>query len=145
MKSLRTMNWRKYLPLVFAALIIGGAWREFGWGGVAVAVTGLVTVALVQFSRLMNVLNRAADRPKGHIDSAVMFNARLKPGVNLVAVMAVTQSIGEPLTEPDEQPELFRWTDESGSHVTCEFTDGRLTKWTLWRPAETDPAAPTGS
>ena len=34
----------------------------------------------------------------GYVGSAVMLNARLKPGVNLMHVMAMTQSLGERLS-----------------------------------------------
>jgi hypothetical protein len=68
-----------------------------------------------------------------------MLNAKLKRGVNLLHVMAMTRSIGEALSEEGADPELFRWTDDSGSSVTCEFVNGRLAKWTLERPDEPAP------
>jgi hypothetical protein len=96
----------------------------------------------------MHVVKKAADRPKGYVGSAVMLNAKLKPGVNLLHVMAMTESLGEPLSEQGAEPEVFRWTDGTNSHVTCEFVRGKLAKWTLWRPPsepEPGPAASTGS
>ena len=49
----------------------------------------------------------------GYVGSAVMLNAKLKPGVNLLHVMAMTGALGEQLSPKDEQPEIYRWTDGS--------------------------------
>jgi hypothetical protein len=101
---------------------------------VAVVAGALVMWLLLHFTRMMTVLKRAADRPIGHVSSAVMLNAKLKKGVNLMHVIAMTRALGEQLSPKDEQPEFFRWTDGGGSHVTCEFRDGKLTAWELVRP-----------
>jgi hypothetical protein len=63
-----------------------------------------------------------------------MLNAKLRPGVTLLHVVAMTRALGEQLSPKDAQPEIFRWTDTGGSHVTCEFAGGKLTKWVLVRP-----------
>jgi hypothetical protein len=93
---------------------------------------------LLHFTRLMRVLQRAAKRPIGYVDSAVMLNAKLKPGVTLLHVIAMTRALGELLTPKDTQPELYRWTDGSESNVSCEFLHGKLVKWELSRPAQSD-------
>ena len=139
------MNFRQILsrvgvPLLGVALV-AMAYRAYGWAGVAVAATGLVMWALLHFNRLMQVLKRAANRPIGYVGSAVMLNAKLRPGVTLLHVVAMTKALGELKSVPDRQPELFRWTDGSQSHVTCEFLGGKLVKWELVRP-EPDNAAP---
>jgi hypothetical protein len=59
----------------------------------------------------------------------------------------MTRSIGEALSEQGADPEYFRWTDDGGSSVTCEFRRGRLAKWSLERPttfapSELPPVAP---
>jgi hypothetical protein len=51
-------------------------------------------------------------------------------------VIARTQALGELLTEKDAQPEIFRWTDGTKSHVTCTFLGGKLQSWELFRPVE---------
>jgi hypothetical protein len=132
------------MPVLGVVLVVAG-WRAYGWGGVAIAVTGLVMWMLLHFTRLTHVLKRAAERPVGFVGSAVMLNARLKPGVNLLHVIAMTQALGELVSVKDEQPEVYRWTDATGSHVTCEFSKGRLVKWALFRPPASDesPPAPT--
>ena len=56
-------------------------------------------------------------------------------------VMAMTQSLGERLSPADTDPEIYRWTDGTQSHVTCEFIHGRLQKWTLERPQAQESTA----
>ena len=130
------MNFRPVLfPLAGAALLFVG-WRAYGWGGVAFVGAGFVMWALLHVTRMMKVLQRAADRPVGYCDSAVMLNAKLRLGVNLLHVIAMTRALGEALTPKDADPEVFRWTDGSTSHVTCEFHHGKLAKWDLVRPPE---------
>lgn len=141
------MNWQRIVFPLAGAAIVAAAWQAYGWGGVAVAAGGIVMWMLLHFTRLMTVLKRAADRPVGYVGSAVMLNAKLKRGVNLLHVVAMTRALGAQLSPKDEQPEVFRWTDGTQSHVTCEFKDGRLVKWELVRPpAEPDmpdtPEAP---
>src|SRR4051812_12491361 len=128
------MDWRKIVVPVAALALLYFGWQSAGWRGVAFVASGLVMFALVHISRLIGVLNRASRSPKGHVGSAVMLNAKLKTGVNLLHVMAMTRSIGEAMSEEGAEPEFFRWTDDSGSSVTCEFVRGRLAKWTLDRP-----------
>ncbi len=134
---------RIWFPLAAAALV-AAAYRSYGWAGVAVAVGMLVMWLLLHFTRLMQVLKRAADRPIGHVGSAVMLNAKLKPGMTLLHVVAMTKALGELKTPRDTQPELFRWTDGTLSHVTCEFHGGKLKTWQLVRPTQTDETAHTG-
>jgi hypothetical protein len=106
--------------------------------------SGLVTWALLHFNRLMQILKRAADRPIGYVGSSVMLNAKLKKGVSLMHVVAMTKALGELLTEKNAQPEVYRWTDGTKSHVSCTFVGGKLQSWELFRPtepAEMDPSA----
>jgi hypothetical protein len=130
------MNWQRIVIPVAGAAFVVGAWRSFGWPGVALAAGAIFMWVLLHFTRLMHVLKAAADRPIGHVASAVMLNARLRPGVTLMHVVAMTRALGEQLSPQETQPEVFRWTDSGGSHVTCEFLGGKLTKWELVRPPE---------
>ena len=132
------MNLRQFfIPALILGLLVL-AWQAMQWRGLALVGSGLVLWALLHFNQLTRVLKRAANRPIGYVDSAVMLNARLKGGVNLLHVIALTRALGEQLSEPDVQPEVYRWTDASQSHVTCTFAQGRLLHWQLERPA---PAA----
>lgn len=135
------MNLQKIVVPVLGVVVVVVAYRSLGWAGVALAGGGLLMWALLHFTRLMRVMQRAADRPIGYCDSAVMLNAKLRPKVNLLHVVALTRALGEPLSAKDEQPEVFRWTDGSASSVTCEFRDGKLVKWELVRPT-VEEAAP---
>lgn len=128
------MNFQKiFVPVAGLATLLL-AYRFYGWPGVAAVVSALMMWLLLHFTRMMQVLKRAANRPIGHVDSAVMLNAKLKPGMTLLHVIAMTRALGQLLSPKGEQPELFRWTDGSESHVTCTFVDGKLTQHTLFRP-----------
>ena len=120
---------------VLGIALVAMAYRSYGWAGVAVVASGLVMWALLHFNRMVQVLKRAANRPIGHVDSAVMLNAKLRPGVTLLHVVAMTRALGELQSPKDTQPEVYRWTDGSDSHVDCEFQGGKLTRWELIRPA----------
>ena len=138
------MNLSKVMLPVLGVLLVAMAWQAYGWPGVAVVASGIVMWLLLHFTRMMKVLQRASGRPVGYCDSAVMLNAKLRPKVSLMHVVAMTKAMGEQLSANDAQPEIFRWTDGSASHVTCEFADGKLVKWELVRPpaAEPEPDAP---
>ncbi len=130
------MNFTRILTLTGIAVLTVGAWQAFGWPGIALALGGIVMWVLLHFTRMVTILKKAADRPIGHVASAVMLNAKLKKGVTLMHVIAMTRSLGLLQTEKDTQPEVFTWTDTSESVVTCTFVGGKLTEWTLVRPEE---------
>jgi len=136
------MNFQKILLPIAGAAMVVIAWQAYGLAGAALAGGALVMYLLLHFNRMMHVLKKAADRPKGYVASAVMLNAKLKPGVNLLHVMAMTESLGELVSAEGAEPEVFRWTDGTQSHVTCEFAHGKLAKWTLYRPPAPDEASP---
>lgn len=129
------------VPLAGIA-IITLAWYRFGWQGVAVVLTAIVMWALLHFNRIVQVLKRAANRPIGYVDSAVMLNAKLTVRMTLMHVVAMTRSLGALQSVKDVQPEIYRWTDGSESFVDCEFQGGRLVRWQMTRPqsTRTDPA-----
>jgi len=127
-----------WIPLGIAALLVL-AWQSQGWAGIALVGGGLVMWGLLHVTRMLAVLRKAADRPKGWVDSAVMLNARLRPGVNMLHVLALTRALGERLSAEGAQPEVYRWSDGGASSVTCEFVNGRLTAWQLHRPEATAP------
>jgi len=130
------MNFQKLFVPLLCLVLLGAAWRSYGWQGVAVVAGGLVMWLLLHYTRLITILKKAADRPIGFVGSAVMLNAKLKPGVTLMHVVAMTHSLGALQSPKDEQPELFRWTDGTDSHVTCEFRNGKLVSWKLFRPSQ---------
>ena len=135
------MNFNKLLVPVAVIVLTFGAWRQFGWAGIALAAGGVVMWTLLHFTRLMTILKKAADRPVGHVGSAVMLHAKLKKGATLMHVIAMTRSLGQLQSPKDEQPEIFTWTDASDSTVTCTFVGGKLSEWQLQRPAAQDEAS----
>jgi hypothetical protein len=139
------MNFSKFLIPIGVVLFVAGAWQQYQWAGVAVASGAVVMWILLHFTRMVTVLSRAANRPVGHVGSAVMMNAKLKKGVNLMHVIAMTKSLGERLSAENAQPEVFKWTDEGDSFVTCTFKDGKLIQWDMTRPelAEVDASQTT--
>jgi hypothetical protein len=137
------MNLQKVVLPILGVAVVAIAYRGFGWGGVALALGGIVMWMLLHFTRMMKVLQRASSRPVGYCDSAVMLNARLKPGVTLLHVMAMTRALGEQVSPKEAQPEVYRWRDGGGSHVDCTFHHGKLVSWELFRPpAPAEGAAP---
>jgi hypothetical protein len=138
------MNFQKIVLPVLGVVVVAVAWRGYGWPGVAMAAAGIVMWMLLHFTRLTQVLKRAADRPIGHVGSAVMLNAKLRPGLSLLHVIGMTRALGEQLTPKDQQPEVFRWSDTGASHVTCTFANGKLVSWALERPAA-DGGGPDGA
>lgn len=136
------MNFQKIVLPVLGVVVVAVAWRGYGWPGVALALGGIVMWMLLHFTRMMKVLQRASKSPVGWCDSAVMLNAKLRPGVNLLHVMAMTRAMGEQVGPKEQQPEVYRWSDGSGSHVTCEFRHGKLAKWELFRPQAPAQDAP---
>ena len=135
---------RILVPLTSVLLLVG-AYHFYGWSGVAGAMGALVMWLLLHFAQMMQVLKRAAGQPIGYVGSAVMLNAKLRPGLTLLHVTAMTRALGELKSPQDTQPELYRWTDGTHSHVNCEFCDGKLKKWELIRPAQANPASNPGS
>jgi hypothetical protein len=131
------MNFQKIVLPVMGVVLVVAAWRGMGWPGVAAAVGGIVMWMLLHFTRMMKVLQRASSRPVGYCDSAVMLNAKLRPGLNLMHVIGMTRALGEQLSPTEQQPEIYRWADGTDSHVTCEFLRGKLVKWELFRPQAT--------
>ena len=128
------MPFQKFLiPLASVAMVVL-AYRAYGWSGVAIAVGALVMWLLLHFTRMVQVLKRAANRPIGTVGSAVMLNAKLRPGMTLLHVVAMTRSLGALQSPKETQPEIYRWTDGTQSHVTAQFGGGKLKKWDLVRP-----------
>lgn len=135
------MKFQKILVPVVVLAVLGFAWQRYAWQGVALVVTGLVMWAMLHFTRVMGVMRRAAERPIGYVASAVMLNAKLKPGVNLLHVIAMTRALGDLRSPKDEQPEVYRWGDTGGSYVDVTLLNGRVVQWQMTRPTAADAPA----
>ena len=117
--------------LAAAALFLG--WRSFGWPGIALAFSVIVFWLLLQFSRGVRVMRGASESPVGHVDSAVMLNAKLRERVPMLEVVKLTRSLGQRVSD---DPEVWRWADDGGSSVEVTFVSGRCSRWALQRPRE---------
>ena len=130
-------------PLVgwaLAVVAVAAGWHSYGWPGVALAFSVIVFWLLIQFNRSIRVMRNAANSPVGHVDSAVMLNAKLRAGLPMMQVVALTKSLGRRLSGspgeagPSGQSETWVWADASGSDVTIVFDNGRCKRWALHRP-----------
>ncbi|HEX5634048.1 MAG TPA: hypothetical protein VFX50_12505 [Gemmatimonadales bacterium] len=134
------------LGAVLAAAFVALAYWQYGWQGAVFAVTATVFWMLLQFNRALRTMKRAAGSPVGHVGSAVMLNARLKPGLTLMQVIDLTRSLGRKLSD---DPERYAWTDASGARVEATFRRGRCTEWSLHRDdasaSEGDAGRDTGT
>ncbi len=122
-----------------AALFVALAWQGYGWQGALFAFSAVVFWLLLQFNRSVRVMKNASQAPVGHVGSAVMLNAQLKPGMTLLQVITLTKSLGRRL---DESGEAWAWADAGGSRVELRFQAGKLERFTLVRPDGAGPADP---
>ena len=121
--------------LALAAVAAG--WLSYGWRGVVLAFTLIVFWLLLQFSRALRALRKAAGAPVGHVDSAVMLHSKLRAGMTLPQVLALAGSLGERLPAADDQAEeAWRWRDPGGGDVTVNLRGGRLVDWKLSHPEQ---------
>jgi hypothetical protein len=121
-----------WIGWALAAAALAAGWFGYGLRGVALAVTVIAFWLLLQFNRLVRVMRTAADSPLGHVDSAVMLNAKLHAGLNMAKVLALTKSLGR----KHETSEVYTWTDDGGAAVSVTFANGRCASWVLTRPGE---------
>jgi hypothetical protein len=118
------------LGWVLAALALGLGYVFYGWQGVVLGATIVTFWLLLQFSRALRVMRGAAQSPVGHVASAVMLNAKLRPGLRMMDVVQLTRSLGEAVSD---QPEVWRWRDAGGAAVLVTLVGGRVTAWQLER------------
>jgi Flp pilus assembly protein TadB len=114
--------------LAVAAVAVGYA--GYGWPGVVLALGVVVFWLLLQFSRALRTLRVASARPVGTVPSAVMLHAKLRSGLRLPQVLALTRSLGRRVAD---EPETFAWRDEAGDEVQVELRNGHVTAWRLQR------------
>jgi len=114
---------------------VGLAAGAAAWGlrGAALAVSAIVFWLLLQLSRSVRVMRRAAERPVGYVDSAVMLQSKLVRGMPLVDVMKLTGSLGR-RADP-ARDDVWSWADPGGVEVVVAFDAGRCVRWELRRPA----------
>jgi hypothetical protein len=116
-----------------AVLAVALGYAFYGWQGVAVAISGAVFWLLLQFSRAMRAMRVAGQSPVGTVASAVMLQARLRPGLRLMDIIVLTRSLGRKVAD---EPETFEWCDGGGACVRVTLVQGRCSRWQLLRPAD---------
>lgn len=128
-----------WIGWALAAAALAAGWFGYGARGVALAVTVIAFWLLLQFNRLMRVMRKAAESPLGHVDSAVMLQARLQAGLTMAKVIGLTKSLGRKQDGDAGTTEVYTWTDDGGAAVRITFVNGRCTHWVLTRP-DAEPA-----
>ncbi len=131
---MRAMN--PILGWSLAAIAAFLGWHSYGIAGIAMAVSVIVFWLLLQYSQAIRAMRRAGEAPIGSIDSAVMLNARLRRGMTLLQLIALTRSLGRKVDGAAGDAEQFDWTDAGGSSVHVRLDQGRLSSWELRRPPE---------
>jgi hypothetical protein len=139
------MNFQRILVPIAVVGMVVWAWHTQGWMGVAAVASAGVMWLLLWFTRVVQLMRRASKRPVGFVDSAVMLNAKLKQGMTLMHVIALSRALGLLETAKNTQPEIFSWRDGSQSVVRCVFVQGRLDSWTLDRPLQAVDVQPAQS
>ena len=125
------------LGWVLAAALLATSWYSYGWRGLALGFSVVAFWLLLQFNRAVRVMKNASGAPIGHVASAVMFNSKLREGMKMIEILALTKSLGEKVgPTSDAGPERWRWCDAGGVSVTVELAGARVTRWTLDRPAD---------
>ena len=116
---------------LLAGLALAMGYWQWGWQGLVLAVTLIVFWLLLQFNRAVRAMRKAAARPVGEIDNAVMLHARLHHGQRLPQILALTRSLG--VRHGSGEPEVFEWRDAGGDVVRVELESGKLARWQLRR------------
>ena len=130
------MQWQKIFFPVAGALLVVLAFDAAGWRGVFLVASAFITWLLWQLSRFLGVLRRAARHPVGQVASVQAIHARLKAGLPLLNVLAMTQSLGKLESEEKAQPEIYSWVDDTLASLRCTFVDGKLARWSKEQPEE---------
>ncbi len=124
---------------LLSAVAIGLGWSMYGVPGVALAGALVVFWMILQFNRALRVMRSAAGAPVGHVPSAVMLNARLRAGMTMLEIVALTRSLGQ---QQSEEPPVWRWADPGEAAVVLHFRGARLERWVLERPPAAEAAGP---
>ena len=117
--------------LALVALAVG--WEGYGWPGLAMAVSVIAFWLILQFNRAVRVMKNANETPVGHVVSVVMLNSKLKGGMPMLQVVALTRSLGKKV---GNTAETYLWTDAGGLELVVTFENGRCKTWELKRPVQ---------
>jgi len=130
------MNGRNLAVVLGLAVLLYGSFRAFGWWGFSLVSSGIIFWLLQLSTGLMQTMERAADRPVGLVNNAVMLHAQLHDGLRLLKVIGLAASLGQRLPSDDKTMDIFEWRDGANDCVQCHFQEGRLRQWILVRAAD---------
>ena len=131
------MNAKLGWTLAIAAMVL--ATMLYGLQGFLAALSLTVFWLLLQFSRAMRVMRRAAERPKGRVGSVVMLQSKLKKGTPMLNVVAHAGTLGDKVEGGGD--DVWAWADD-GARLTLYFDNGTLSRWQLDRLDDgADPGA----
>jgi hypothetical protein len=119
-----------WIGWALAVAAIAAGYVGYGWPGVLLAISVIVFWLLLQFSRALRTLRRAAQKPVGTVASAVMLSTRLQKGMRLPDVLKLTGSLGRRVAE---EPETWAWADGGADEVQVVLQAGRVSAWELRR------------
>lgn len=125
--------WGRALAALAVAGLVALGWRTYGWSGLALGLGALCMWTLLHMSRVLAVLRRTAAHPVGSVANVVMLHSRLRAGMPLLQVLALTQALGQRLEADDASFEVYQWSDAGGDLVRCTFDRGKLVAWHLQR------------
>lgn len=128
--------------LLAGSAIMVGTWL-YGWRGLVLGITLVVFWAVLQFRRATRLMQNVAQRPKGWVESVVMTQSRLSPGMDLSEVLTVTGSLGVRVNARDE----WSWHDAGGDQLVVVMRRGVVVRWEIARAdaPEAPPADPDGA
>ncbi|MBV8605819.1 MAG: hypothetical protein JO224_14115 [Pelomonas sp.] len=124
--------------MLLAAIALFGAGALAGWQGVMLVACAFVGWLLVQFRRLMRVMDEAGRAPLGAVADAAALDAQLRAGMKLEELVALTRSLGAKTAAAEP---TYAWTDPGGTRVEVVLAQRRVASWRLVKPAP-DGAAP---
>jgi len=130
------MKGRNLAVVLGLAVLLYGSFRAFGWWGFSLVSSGIIFWLLQLSTGLMQTMERAADRPVGLVNNAVMLHAQLHDGLRLLKVIGLAASLGQRLPSDDKTMDIFEWRDGANDCVQCHFQEGRLRQWILVRAAD---------
>ena len=127
-----------WIGWVLALAVLALGFVQYGWRGALLGLTVVVFWLLLQFNRAVRVMRNAGQAPVGYVESAVMLNAKLKPGMRMLDIVTLTRSLGQRLEGAGDAPgaERWRWRDAGGASVEVEMQRGRCRRWTLAREGD---------
>ncbi|NML13849.1 hypothetical protein [Azohydromonas caseinilytica] len=127
-----------WIGWVLALGVLALGYVQYGWRGAVLGLTLVVFWLVLQFNRTVKVMRNANQFPVGYVESAVMLNAKLKPGMRMLDIVTLTRSLGQRLEGGDGAPgaECWRWRDAGGAGVEVQMRRGRCVRWTLTREAD---------